>query len=76
MGILTVSDVTAYVKRWMDKDALLSSVYVRGEVSNFKRHSSGHCYFTLKDAGAVLRAVLFRSRAQYLKFDRDCESVR
>lgn len=69
MGILTVSDVTAYVKRWMDKDALLSSVYVRGEVSNFKRHSSGHCYFTLKDAGAVLRAVLFRSRAQYLKFE-------
>nr|WP_320145760.1 exodeoxyribonuclease VII large subunit [uncultured Anaeromusa sp.] len=69
MGILTVSDVTAYVKRWMDKDGLLSSVYVRGEVSNFKRHSSGHCYFTLKDAGAVLRAVLFRSRAQYLKFE-------
>ncbi|WP_018703169.1 exodeoxyribonuclease VII large subunit [Anaeromusa acidaminophila] len=69
MGILTVSDVTAYVKRWMDKDALLSSVYVRGEVSNFKRHSSGHCYFTLKDTGAVLRAVLFRSRAQYLKFE-------
>lgn len=69
MGILTVSEVTAYIKRWMDKDALLSSVYVRGEVSNFKRHSSGHCYFTLKDAGAVLRVVLFRSRAQYLKFE-------
>ena len=69
MGILTVSDVTAYIKRWMEKDGLLSSVYVRGEVSNFKRHSSGHCYFTLKDAGAVLRAVLFRSRAQYLKFE-------
>jgi len=43
-------------------------VLVRGEISNFKQHYSGHCYFTLKDSQATLRAVMFRSRAQYLKF--------
>ncbi|MBP2653009.1 MAG: Exodeoxyribonuclease 7 large subunit [Firmicutes bacterium] len=42
---------------------------VRGEISNFKRHYSGHCYFTLKDSEATLKAVMFRSRAQFLKFE-------
>lgn len=43
-------------------------MFISGEISNFKRHYSGHCYFTLKDSGATLRAVMFKSRAQHLKF--------
>jgi exodeoxyribonuclease VII large subunit len=52
----------------MDNDALLSSVCVRGEISNLKYHSSGHVYFTLKDEDAELSAVMFRSSAQSLRF--------
>jgi len=69
MNILSVSAVTSYIKALFDQDETLGSLMVRGEISNFKRHYSGHCYFTLKDNDATLRAVMFRSRAQYLKFD-------
>ncbi len=58
--ILSVSDVTRYIKRLFDEDATLTDVRVRGEISNFKRHTSGHMYFTLKDAGSQLRCVMFR----------------
>lgn len=51
-----------------DQDRRLSSVFVRGEISNFKQHYSGHCYFTLKDNEAVIKTVMFKSRAQFLKF--------
>ncbi|MDR3593009.1 MAG: exodeoxyribonuclease VII large subunit [Negativicutes bacterium] len=69
MNILSVSAVTSYIKALFDQDETLCSLMVRGEISNFKRHYSGHCYFTLKDHEATLRAVMFRSRAQYLKFE-------
>lgn len=68
MGIYSVSEVARYLKNALDDDPILANLMVRGEISNFKRHYSGHCYFTLKDAGASLRAVLFRGRAQFLKF--------
>lgn len=68
MQIYSVLDLTRYIKQVFDKDRTLGSVFVRGEISNFKRHSSGHCYFTLKDREAVLRSVMFRGRAQFLKF--------
>lgn len=68
MSIYTVSEVARYLKGALDDDPILARLMVRGEISNFKRHYSGHCYFTLKDAGASLRAVLFRGRAQFLKF--------
>lgn len=68
MGIYSVSEVTRYIKDRMDGDPLLGRVLVRGEISNFKSHYSGHCYFTLKDAAASIKSVMFKSRAQYLKF--------
>ena len=69
MTVLTVSAVTRYIKNLMEQDETLQEVFVRGEISNFKRHYSGHCYFTLKDSEATLRAVMFRGRAQFLKFE-------
>ena len=58
-------------------DNVLGRLRVWGELSNFRRHHSGHCYFTLKDAGASLRCVMFRSRAVSLKFiPRDGMRVR
>ena len=69
MSILNVSDVTRYIKELFAVDPILTSVFIRGEISNFKRHYSGHCYFTLKDPGATLRAVMFKSSARFLKFE-------
>ncbi|HEY3425357.1 MAG TPA: exodeoxyribonuclease VII large subunit [Negativicutes bacterium] len=69
MSILSVSDVTRYIKQLFDRDPKLPSLFIRGEISNFKRHYSGHCYFTLKDSQATIKAVMFKSRAQYMKFE-------
>src|SRR5690606_31074818 len=55
--ILTVSQVTLYIKRLLETDEALQQVWVCGEISNFTLHSSGHMYFTLKDEKARLRAV-------------------
>ena len=68
MSIVSVSEANKYIKKLFDEDGVLRSIFIRGEISNFKRHHSGHCYFTLKDSEAMLRAVMFRSRAQFLKF--------
>lgn len=65
---LTVSQLNDYVTRLLDADELLRSVYVRGEISNFKYYSSGHLYFSLKDSDGVVSAVMFRSYAQRLTF--------
>ena len=62
----TVTDITRRIKQILESG--FSSVIVVGEISNFKRHSSGHLYFTLKDEGAQLSAVLWRSRAAALRF--------
>lgn len=69
MDVLSVGAVNRYIKGLFEQDVTLASIMVRGEISNFKRHYSGHCYFTLKDNEATLRAVMFRSRAQFLKFE-------
>lgn len=68
-GILTVRQVTAHIKRLLERDELLQDVIVRGEVSNFTRASSGHLYFSLKDEESQLQAVCFRGTAAGLKFD-------
>lgn len=68
MNVYSVTEITKYIKNRIEQDGLLKNIYLRGEISNFKQHSSGHCYFTLKDAGAVIRAVMFRGKAQYLRF--------
>ncbi|MPM29211.1 Exodeoxyribonuclease 7 large subunit [bioreactor metagenome] len=66
--ILSVSQVNAYIKNLLDGDGNLSGLFVRGEVSNYKVYPSGHCYFSLKDAEGILRAVIFRREASALRF--------
>jgi len=68
MNIVSVSEITKYIKQLFEYDAKIAAVFVRGEISNFKRHFSGHCYFTLKDSNATIKVVMFKSRAQFLKF--------
>ena len=67
-NILSVSDVNKYIKDLVSKDIILSGLWVKGEISNFKSHYSGHFYFTLKDEKAVLKCVMFRSHAAALPF--------
>jgi exodeoxyribonuclease VII large subunit len=59
----TVSQLNGYIRRLFDGDATLRDLWVEGEVSSFTRASSGHCYFTLKDAGAEIRCVMWRDVA-------------
>ena len=65
---LTVSQVNTYLKGLIEDDVLMSSVWVKGEISNFKHHSSGHMYMTLKDSGGTLKAVMFKGSTFRLKF--------
>lgn len=66
---LTVSQLNEYVKALLDSSELLSDIYIKGEISNFVNHyKSGHLYFSLKDSGGVLKAVMFRTSAQRLNF--------
>ena len=64
----SVTELTAYIRQLFELDDILGRLRVWGELSNFRRHHSGHCYFTIKDTGASLRCVMFRSRAMGLKF--------
>jgi len=66
--VFTVSQVNRYVKRVLEADALLAGVFIEGELSNFNAHSSGHLYFTLKDASAAISGVMFRSHTENLSF--------
>ena len=66
--ILSPSQVSGYIKSWMDRDRLLSGLLVRGELSNYKMYPSGHHYFTLKDSQGALRCVMFRGDAASLRF--------
>ena len=65
----TVTEINNYIKSLLDSEAALRNVQIVGEVSNFKRYPSGHCYFTLKDSGAVLKCVMFRGKAMSMKFE-------
>ncbi len=66
--IFSVSDLNEYIKSLFENNRTLSSVSVRGEISNFVNHRSGHLYFSIKDADGQIRAVMFRSKAMSLKF--------
>lgn len=68
MKILSVSELTKYIKDKIETDFLLANVWVKGEISNLKLHSSGHIYLTLKDRDCCLKTVMFRSRARGLVF--------
>ena len=65
---LTVTALTKYIKAKLEGDKHLFSILLKGEVSNFKRHSRGHLYFTLKDEGAQISAIMFSRDADKLKF--------
>ena len=66
--ILTISELNSYVKELLDSDALLSGVYVKGELSNYKMYPSGHHYFTIKDSECSLKCVMFKGSASKLRF--------
>lgn len=66
--VLSVAQINEYIRSVMDRDALLSSVAIRGEISNYKLYPSGHHYFTLKDDAAAIRCVMFKGNALRLRF--------
>ena len=65
---IKISDLNNYIKNILDKDSFLNKVYLKGEISNFKNHTRGHLYFTLKDDASRISAVMFQSRASNLSF--------
>ncbi|HEY5525302.1 MAG TPA: exodeoxyribonuclease VII large subunit [Clostridium sp.] len=65
---LSVSEVNNYFKRIVDNDFILNNLSVKGEISNLKYHSSGHVYFSLKDESGRINCVMFKNRAETLKF--------
>ena len=67
--IYSVSELNLMIKSLLEGDRTFTNIQIQGEISNFKRYSSGHCYFTLKDAGGVLKAVMFRNQARSLRFE-------
>lgn len=64
----TVSKINAYIKNMFRQDYVLSRVSVKGEISNCKYHTSGHIYFTLKDEGGTLSAIMFATQAKSISF--------
>ena len=65
---LTVSQINKYIKYRIDTDENLRTVYLKGEISNFKNHTTGHLYFTLKDENSRILAVMFKSAASKINF--------
>lgn len=71
MPVLTVTQINKYIGFKIKGDKNIQGIMVKGEISNFVRHYSGHCYFTLKDKESSIRAVMFSSAASKLKFKPD-----
>lgn len=65
---ISVTQLTRYIKYKIDNDVNLNEVFLRGEISNFKAHSRGHYYFTLKDEGSRINAIMFASQTRSVKF--------
>lgn len=68
MKVFSVTEITKHIKDMFLREAFFFNIYVKGEISNFKLHYSGHMYFTLKDELCAIRCVMFRSNCQSLKF--------
>lgn len=68
-AIYSVSELNLMIKSLLEGNRTFANIQIQGEISNFKRYASGHCYFTLKDAGGVLKAVMFRNQARSLRFE-------
>ena len=65
---ITVAELNKYIKQKVDGDEYLNNVYVKGEISNFKLHYTGHMYFTLKDESSLIKCIMFRSYTPHLSF--------
>ena len=65
---VTVTDLNKYIKEKFDNDEALVNIMVKGEISNFKNHYTGHLYFTLKDENSIIKCVMFKNYAERLKF--------
>lgn len=65
---ITVSDLNQYIKNKIAEDEYLNEILVKGEISNFKNHYTGHMYFTLKDEKSLIKCIMFKSYAQKLNF--------
>ena len=66
---ITVTQLNRYMKDKIEMDEFLNNVYVKGEISNFKHHYTGHFYFTLKDENSLIKCVMFKSYAQSVRFE-------
>lgn len=66
---LTVTALTKYLKYKFDTDDNLRKVYIKGEISNFKAHTTGHLYFSIKDESSIIKAIMFASNAKNLQFE-------
>ena len=65
---ITVSDLNKYIKNKIADDEYLNNILVKGEISNFKNHYTGHMYFTLKDENSLIKCIMFKTYAQKLNF--------
>ncbi len=66
---VSVTDLNKYIKNKIAEDENLSNIIVKGEISNFKHHYTGHLYFTLKDENSLIKCIMFKSYAQKLNFE-------
>lgn len=66
---VSVTDLNKYIKDKFESDELLTDILVKGEISNFKSHYTGHLYFTLKDENSLIKCIMFKSYAERLKFN-------
>ena len=66
--VATVSELNGFIKKTFMANSVFSDIWIKGEISNFKKHFSGHLYMTLKDEGGVLKAVMFKSSTSSLNF--------
>ncbi len=66
---LTVSTINRYIKNKLDTDEKLQQVFIKGEISNFKSHSTGHLYFSIKDESSKINAIMFNNNAKKLNFN-------
>ena len=65
---ITVSELNTYIKEKIAEDEMLANILVKGEISNFKNHYTGHFYFTLKDENSLIKCIMFKTATATLNF--------
>ena len=66
---ITVTQLNSYIKNKMANDEYLNTVYIKGEISNYKHHYTGHLYFTLKDENSLIKCIMFKTYTSHLEFE-------